>query len=87
MAAGTIGQAARDGDYPEVLRRTLVKVADALDGTSDGRNISALAIKIADLVDRIEARDGGSAPRGDAEVTPFEVIAGKRNGRRKSAEG
>lgn len=83
---GKIGAAARKGDYGAVLRETLVKVADSLDSTSDARNISALAIKVADLVDKIEAH--GDAPsKPAAEVTPFEVIAGRRGERREAAEG
>ena len=84
---GSIGSAAREGDYSEVLKRTLVKVADITDETTDGRNISALAIKIADLIERIEARDGEAPIKKTAEVTPFEVIAGRRGEHREAAEG
>lgn len=89
MVAGPIGEAARKGDYDEVLKQALVKVADALDATDSGRDVSSLAIKVADLVDRCEQR-GDAKPKTRqklAEVTAFETIAGRRPKRKQAAEG
>lgn len=90
MDHGPIGQAARDGKYDEVLKQTLVKVADVMDETRDARNSSALAIKIADLIERIEARDGDGSQKErkpGTEVSQFEVLAQRRAERRKAAAG
>lgn len=88
MPRGPIGRAARSGDYAEVLRQTLVKVADTLDETDSGRDVSALAIKVADLVDRMEARDGAPGKKpATTEVSAFEVIANRRAEPRAAAEG
>lgn len=89
MAIGQIERAARAGDYDEVLRLSLVKVCALLDATKSGRDGSALFIKIADGVERIEAR-GGKAARPaekEAEVTTFEAISAQRGRRRKAATG
>ena len=89
MAHGSIGGAARKGDYDEVLRLALVKVCDLLDETDSGRDGSALFIKIIDGVEKIEARKGDSPgmAANDTEVPRFEVIAGKRSERRAAAQG
>ena len=79
-----------DSRDPVTVYETLLEgLARSFDKTDCTRDRAQLANRIMDATDRL-IELGWAVPgpeRRDAEVTPFEVIAGKRAERRAAAQG
>lgn len=89
MAATKLVQAAKSGDYVGTLEALRDELADSISHCGSGRDVAALSKTLLAVMDRLREQRSDATARGrkDAEVTAFEVIAGKRTGRRKAAEG
>ena len=87
----TLAQAVDTKDPVAVYEVMLEGLARSFDKTDCTRDKAQLANRIMDATDRL-AELGWTVPdvpgrRKDAEVTPFEVIAGNRAARRDAASG
>lgn len=89
MALTKLVRAARGGDYVETLEALRDKLADSISHSNSGRDVAALSKTLLAVMDRLreQGEEQAGKSRRDAEVTAFEVIAGKRTGRRDAAEG
>lgn len=85
----SLAQAAASRDPVGVYEALLRNLVRTFSKTSSARDRAALANRIMDVTDKLMALgwDGGDERFARAEVTAFEVIAGKRTERREAAQG
>lgn len=83
----TMRSAVRSRDAAEIYETLLINLAAAFDETDSARDKASLAIRIIEVNDRLIGIRGDEGNQKEAEVTGFEVIAGRRASRGEAAEG
>ena len=85
----SLSQAAASRDPVAVYEALLRNLVRTFSKTTSARDRATLANRIMLVTDRLVALgwDGGGEKLTRAEVTAFEIIAGKRSERREAAQG